>query len=133
MRLPAQKKILREDLKDAPAWINNLIDPLNNFMEGVYQALNKNVTFSENIASFIKELTYSTPSTYPVMGDMQFVNTLKTKAVGVQLLQAVDQSNYEPAAGPVYVPWVEVNGNIVVSSIPGLSAEKKYLIRLLVT
>ncbi len=39
MRLPSQKKILREDLKDAPAWVNGLIGPLNAFMESVYQAL----------------------------------------------------------------------------------------------
>lgn len=133
MRLPTQKKILREDLKQAPGWIDSLIDPLNSFMESVYQALNKNITFSENIACFIKEITYTTPSTYPTMDDFEFTSTLKTKAIGVQLLQIVEKTAYLPPANPLYVPWTENNGKIVIRSIPGLSANKTYLIRLLVS
>lgn len=132
MRLPTQKKILREDLKDAPRWITNVIDPINSFMESVYQALNKNITFQENIASFIKEITFTTPSTYPTMDDLEFTNTLKSKASGVLLMQIYEKSNYTAAAGPVYVPWIENNGLIVVSAIPGLVADKTYVMRLLV-
>lgn len=133
MRLPTQKKILREDLKDAPGWITGVIDPINNFMEVVYQALNKNITYSENVAAFVKELTYTTPSTYPTMDDVEFVSVLKTKATGLQLLQIIDKATYAPPAGPVYVPWVEDNGTIVISPITGLAASKTYVVRLLVS
>ncbi len=132
-RLPTIKKILREDVKDAPAWIGAIIEPFNSVAEFLYQSLNKNLTYSENLACFIKELSYKTPSTYPTMDDVEFANDLKFKATGVQLLQAVEKSNYVPAPGPVYIPWVENNGTIVVSSITGLAASKTYLIRLLVT
>lgn len=132
MKLPVVKKILREDLKDAPGWVNGLIDPINSFMETVYQALNKNITFSENVGCFIKTVSYKTPSTYPTMDDIEFVNSLRTKATGIIVLQAIDE-NYVPAVGPVYVPWVENNGAIVISSITGLAASKTYSIRLLVT
>ncbi len=133
MRLPSQKKILREDLKDAPDWVSGIINPVNNFMESVYQALNKNITFSENIASFVKEISYKTPSTYPTVANVEFASQLRTKAIGVEVLQAFDKDNYTPAAGPVYVPWVEENGVIVIGSITGLQANKTYLIRLLVS
>ncbi len=132
-KLPTQKKILKEDLKDSPNWINPLIDTLNNFMELVYGALNGNITYSENVYCFIKELTYKTPSTYPTMDNVEFMNTLKNKVTGVQVLQAFEKSTYTPAAGPVYVPWVENNGDLVISSITGLAANKTYTIRLLVT
>lgn len=132
MKLPTQKKILREDLKEAPGWIGGIIDPINNFMESVYQALNKNITFTENISSFIKEIIYKTPSTYPVMENVEFVNSLKTKAVGVFLMQAVEKTSYVPATGPVYVPWVEDNGTIIISPIQGLQANMTYVIKLLV-
>ncbi len=133
MKLPVIKKILREDLKDAPSWIGGIIDPFNSFAETVYQALNKNVTFSENVRAFIKEIVYTTPSAYPTMDDIEFLNELKVKATGIQVLQAVDRSTYEPAPGPVYVPWVEDNGSIIVKSITGLEASKIYNIRLLVS
>lgn len=133
MKLPVIKKILREDVKDAPSWIGAIIDPFNSFAETVYQALNKNITFSENVRAFIKEIVYTTPAGYPTMDDIEFLNELKVKATGIQVLQAVDRSNYEPAAGPVYVPWVEDNGSIIVKPITGLVASKSYLIRLLVS
>lgn len=133
MKLPPTKRILREDLKEAPPWIGGVIDPINSFMENVYQALNKNITFRENIASFVKELTYKTTAAYPTADDIEFLNELKVKATGVEVLQAVDKSSYTPAAGPVYVPWIENNGSIVISSITGLQASKTYLIRLLIS
>jgi hypothetical protein len=134
MRLPPQKRILREDVKGAPSWINPVIDILNSFMENTYQALNRNITFSENIGCAIKELTYKTPSTYPSgLEDMEFISGLKSKATGVILMQVVDKDLYLPPPGPVYVPWVENNGSIVISTVTGLEADKTYLIRLLVT
>jgi len=133
MKLPSQKKILREDLKDAPDWVSGIIGPVNNFMESVYQALNNNITFSENIASFIKEINYKTPSTYPTMENVEFLSSLRTKAIGVQCLQVFDKSDYTPAAGPVYVPWVENNGKIIISPITGLQANKTYVVRLLIS
>jgi hypothetical protein len=131
-KLPTQKKILREDVKGAPDWINSVIGPINSFMENVYTALNKNVTFSENIASFIKEITVTTPSGYPTMDDIEFMSELKTKALGVTVMQAYEKSTYAPAPGPVYAPWIEDNGSIILSQITGLEASKTYLIRLLV-
>lgn len=132
-KLPTIKKILREDVKEAPAWITAIIEPFNSLAEFVYQSMNKNLNFSDNIACFIKELSYKTPSTYPTMDNVEFINELKFKASGLLVLQAVDKSNYVPAAGPVYAPWVENNGSIVISPITGLAANKTYLIRLLVS
>lgn len=133
MRLPTQKKIMFEDLGgDAPDWARRIVDPLNSFMETVYQAMNRNITFDQNIASFIKEVVYTTPSTYPVMEEIKFQNLLKTKAVGVIILQVTDRSDYTPPAGPWVAPWAEDNGIIKVQSIPGLQASKTYNVRFLV-
>ncbi len=133
MKLPQSKKILKEDVKDAPSWVDNIIGPINSFMETVYQAMNKNITLSENIASFLKEITYTTPSTYPSgVDNVEILNTLKSRAIGVMVMQAYEKNTYIPAAGAVYVPWVESNTNIVISTITGLAASKTYIIRLLV-
>jgi hypothetical protein len=134
MKLPTQKKVLKEDVKGAGPWITPLLDTLNSFMEIIYQAMNRNITFRENIACQIKEITYKTPSTYPAsVEQFRFISTLKTKATGVIAIQAYERSTYVPAEGPVYAPWVEDNGDIVLSTITGLEADKTYVIRLLVT
>ncbi len=132
MKLPPTKKILREDVKEAPSWISGIIEPVNSFMENVYQALNGNITFTQNINSFVKELTYRTTASYPVADQVSFTNELKVRATGVFVMQAFDRANYQAPAGPVYVPWVEDNGSILVSSITGLAASKVYTLRLLI-
>lgn len=131
-KLPPQKKILREDVKGAPTWVNSIIETMNNFMENVYQALNKNIN-DENMASQVKEITYRTPSTYPTMDDIEFTSELKIKATGLSVLQVYERSNYTPPPGPVWVPWVEDNGVIIIGPITGLEASKTYLVRLRVT
>jgi len=131
VRLPSQKKILREDLKDAPSWVSGIIDPINSFMENVYQSLNKNITLQDNIASVVKELTYKTDSAYPAAQEpVTFQNTLRASPIGVVVLQVYDKTNYTPPPGPVYIPWVNDNGMITLSTITGLEADKSYMVRL---
>lgn len=133
MKLPQQKRILREDVKGAPSWVNGIIDTLNSFMESVYLILNHNVTLTENMSSFVKEIFYQTPSTYPSgVSNIEFMNTLKSKATGVWVMQVYDRDVYLPPPGPVYVPWIEKNGTIVVYPITGLEASKNYTVRLVV-
>lgn len=119
-------------MKDAPSWVGGIIEPFNSFAEVVYQALNRNITFTENINSFVKEITYKTTASYPSADQISFTNDLKTRATGVLVMQAFERTSYQPAPGPVYVPWVEDNGLILVNAITGLAASKTYTIRLLV-
>jgi len=133
MKFPSIKKLSREDFPDAPDWFGKVTDALNPFMEATFQAFNRNVTDEENIACQIYDLVYRTPSTYPTADKVSFQRTLKTKATGLTVLQCVEKTTYTPAAGPVYVPWVDNNGQITLSSITGLEASKTYLIRLRVT
>lgn len=136
MKLPTIKRILREDVKEAPSWVNGLIDPLNTFMETVYQALNRNLTLSENLATFTTELTYKTVSTYPTdQPNAQFLNTLKgsVRPVGVQLMQIYDKETFLPPTGTVgQIMWAIKETQIVIYPITGLAGDKTYIVRLVV-
>jgi len=139
-KLPNQKRVLREDLKDAPSWIDRLITPLNSFMESVYYALNKNITFNENIASQIKEIEFTTLSTYSTASPkidgfqvIQFPHSLKNKPFGVTIQQITEKSGtYNPITSPVCIDWYDNNGVININYITGLEDSKTYIIRLLV-
>jgi len=63
-KLPSKRKLLREDLKEAPAWIDKILGFVNPFFEDVYFSLNKNITLRENIDCDVREITIETTSTY---------------------------------------------------------------------
>ena len=130
MKIPSLKRILREDLKDAPTWVEGIIGPVNSFMEYIYQAMNKNINDADNIACSIREFTYITPSTYPTMDDVEFQSGLKIKATSVILQQILVKETFLPPVSAVYVPWYENSGSIVIKPIVGLVASTSYLVRI---
>lgn len=135
-KLPNIKRIMREEFKEAPTWIERLLSPINTFFESVYEALNRNITFKDNINCQIKELSFATGSAYDGttahFTAVTFLSTLKRKAEGLILLQITqDADNYAPIEGDVFVNWIDVNGEIKISLIRGLSASKSYKLRVL--
>lgn len=139
-RLPNQKRILREDIKEAPNWITRLLTPLNSFMETVYYALNRDITFTENIACQIKEITFNSKSDYSTASpvedgflELQFRHSLKTKPKGLLIQQLITDGNVQAVhTTPVTLSWYENNGVVYINYITGLADSTSYTIRLLV-
>lgn len=51
MKIPSIRRILKEDLAKAgpiPPWVDNLLDPLNEFIDTVVTSLRSNLTFADN-------------------------------------------------------------------------------------
>jgi hypothetical protein len=147
-KLPNLVKLLVEDFKDVPGgWIERLLTPINLFFESMTSALNKNLTFSENIRCTIREITfttsaaYVTPSTSAVVGSssalfstLKFATGLNTKAQGILLIYCKDTTNsvYMTIPDGVYVDWLEINGNIEINYIAGLTKSRTYTIKVMV-
>ena len=131
-KLPSITRVRREDIPDAPDWIEKLLTPLNQFMESVYGALNKNLALEANVTAQIKELTFSTDTSGAIQGDLSFQRTLKTKAKGLLVLQLLeDADNHTPHEGAVHVDWLDISGVIEIYAISELSPSTDYRIRVL--
>lgn len=135
-KLPTTNKILREDLKEAPAWIEKLLYPLNRFFEDVYNALSNKLTFEENFVAAFKEITFTTQSGYvgtaATFTQIEFPRPLKVKPKGLLPVQVTrNEDNYTAVEGGVHVDWRDDNGVIKIACITGLVASKNYTIRLL--
>lgn len=134
--LPATKRITRADLgEDVPEWVDNLLSPLNSFIEQIYTAFNKNISIPENIASQIVQLDINTNSNYSSgeFPNTAFKRNLSKKANIVLIGQVKDLSDneYKFVAGG-YPSWEDNNGTINIYYIPGLDDSKKYRVNLLV-
>jgi hypothetical protein len=129
--LPVIKRIQRDDLKEAPAWIDRLIYPLNLFMEAVYYALNKNITFEDNILSqrVSFELTAKAAAS-----DNKYVFAVTMKSVPKMVILGKceeDAAVFTPIGGAVWIDWTYSEGTVRIESISGLSVGNTYKFELL--
>lgn len=138
-QLPLIKKILREDLQEAPPWIDGLLYPLNTFMEGVYYALDRELTFEDNINSAVRALKFTTRSDYTSASptkdgfvEQKVANPLRGTPQGVTICKITDLTNYAVITNPVSCYWEYLNGEIRVKYITGLANSTKYTINILI-
>lgn len=135
-KLPSVKSIRREDLSpDAPSWVDNLLGTLTIFMESVYSALNKDITFTENIACNIREFVINTKNNY-TSGNFDaftFPSGLRSKPNGVIVLSVTNQTNPDTLfTSAVSLDWRDLSGQIQIRNITGLDNSKKYTIKVMV-
>ena len=129
--LPPINRLSKEDLGSAPDWIDRIIYPLNLFLNSVYNALNKNINFQDNIDSQIEKFSIragaaATNNTYKF--------TLRMKARPNILIVgniAKRQSNYAPIGQSVFIEWTTDGVMVFINSITGLTAGSQYDITVL--
>lgn len=131
--LPPYRRIGLEDIKGAPSWIEGLITILNNFMETVYGALNRNLTFSENFRAEFKTFNL-TGGASADLNKFRFTTSLKLKPIGL-LPMAVTElgGDYVVLTNPFSIPsWRWESGQIIIESITGLTSGQQYNVTVLV-
>lgn len=135
MRLPSFKRLSREDMKEAPDWIQNLIFPLNSFMDTIYAVTSGQLTFGDNMMGQFRNLNFKTLATYTTHSwtPIVFPNPLNKKVEGIMVVQASKVAdNYQPIYNPVSVDWIQLNSNIQINYIAGLDNSSSYNVRILI-
>lgn len=140
-KLPEIRRISREEVRDAPDWIELLIGPMNNFMQGVWTALSGNLTVGENIVGQVKSLQFRTGADYgnPAednhgFTEFSFKHSLRNrKPTAVILGQLYNSDTVEaPFYDPVTLSWKEANGNVTITYMTGLAISSTYTVTFLV-
>lgn len=132
MRFTDQSKVLREDIKSAPSWIDVILLALNTLIQNFYNLVNNNIDDS-NIKCQNKVITFTTLPTYPTdFTVIKFPNTMKIKATSCNIQQCVEKTTATGVA--TFNPgWNENNSSIVINSILGLQPSTTYTIRFRLT
>lgn len=131
--LPTSIKVNKQDVQNAPLWLFPMLSTYNTFNQAVYDALNGQVTFGDNVRCQIKELTFRTSSTYSTgnWDGLSFLCDLKVKASGLFLMQIL-RTDGAVIDDPVFVNWEYVNGYIEIPWVTGLVDATQYTIRMMV-
>jgi hypothetical protein len=129
-RIPPIKRLSLEDFKDQIDWIGRLIQPINDFMSSVAFALNKQITWTDNMNGQVVNLdvTINGTNDYPIYFK---INSATIKALWVG-------NCYEVASSPtvntnaVYIAWeLTGSGQVKINNISGLTTGKKYRLIIL--
>jgi len=134
--LPTIKRVQRSDLGgDIPEWVDSLLSPLNQFIEEVYSAFNKNLTIPENVKGQIKNLTFRTSSNYTSskeFTEITYLNTLGRKTQILLLGYVEEIGTPKKKHDAITVSWYDNNdGTVSIHYISGLSNSKNYNITIL--
>jgi len=135
--LPTIKRVQRSDLGgDIPEWVDSLLSPLNQFIEEVYSAFNKNLTIPENVKGQIKNLSFRTASNYTSSSkeftEITYLNTLGRKTQILLLGYVEEIGTPKKKHDAITVSWYDNNdGTVTIHYISGLSNSKNYNITVL--
>lgn len=130
--LPTIKRITREDLQDAPQWIERLLSPLNQFMDAVGGALNKTLTLEENAFCQIQTMGIVAGAA-AANNTAQFLLTMKRKPqYMIPLSASVDGSSDKTSGSHVKITWNCDGANVNITSISDLTNGTSYVLTVLI-
>ena len=130
MRLPTIRRLSREEIPDAPEWVDALVYPLNLLFEQLYIGLNKGLTEDENFKGETKTFTITGSST-PEDNTFTFDSGAVTEPASIVLKRIIRSDRVNPSFSQA--PWVNAQwtaGKIQVFSIVGLTDGVKYEVTL---
>lgn len=131
MILPPIQRISREDVKGSPEWVNQLLTPLNIFLDTIYGGLNKGLTIRENLLSQIETVEVNAGAT-AVSNAKQFLLKMKAKPQHVIPLsyQVKGAADLTTGCG-LSMTWNCDGTNVNITSISGLTNGLVYSVTVL--
>lgn len=128
-RLPRQNRILADDFKDEK-FMPKLLAPINSFFEDVISALNKNLTFRENMAGDI--LTVTIDGVYPL--DVKWSSKARPIAAWIGSCRETS-GTHVTLTSPIFLDWeMATDGSFRINNVAGLTTatgENKFEINII--
>ncbi len=118
---PPIKRITREDLKDAPQWVDRLLYPLNLFMDSVYGSLSHLLSFQDNFLCQIYSFSL-TAGAAATNNTLKFLLNMKRRPSHMLILSAsANTSSDIRTGGGSTITWNYDGTNVNITSISGLT------------
>lgn len=117
-RLPKVTRINPEDFSEQK-FIPKLLEPINSFFSDILSALNKNLTFKENIAGDV--ITAVVDGNYPL--DIQWTGKAKPIAAWIGQCREIS-GTHTTITTALYLDWeITSGGAFRINNIAGLTGE----------
>lgn len=116
--------------------LSRLSGALNTGIEVLYQVLNNNITFTDNIACTVADVSVQVDSSGKIVGTSSFKLNNTQPVKGVLVIQCTNNSSANAApTGGVFVTFAtntnNNNNNLSITNVTGLVAGNKYTLRVI--
>jgi hypothetical protein len=118
--LPTVRRLVVEDFQQEKKWIGKLFDPVNNFMESVLSAFNRNLTLKENLAADIVSVTLSSVPTATTPAPVAWALRRAPVAIFVGQVARADGAAFTLSAA-VGVQWEFGTKGLQITNLVGLT------------
>ncbi len=127
--LPSIQRIKYEDYKDAPAWFNQFLGALNLFMTGIYNIVNRGITYSN--LGVVAPVTFRyTPGSTTNLTLTNPLIVAPTIVIVGNVYSPTDTTDHPSTSVNIY--WHYANGKIFVDNLTGLTTGTTYVIAVFV-
>ena len=123
---PITRRVNREDIPAAPAWIDLILVAINQFFDTCRQALTRQLTFDENFDSQKKTVRIVAGAAV-TNNKFRFAITMTRKPTEL-IVTKVDRiaNTYQPLASAPWADWHLESGDVVIDSFHGLTSGQTY-------
>jgi hypothetical protein len=122
------------NLDDPAQAVEQLLYPINLNFETLSNALQKDITFNENISATTRQLTFTTDGSSAI-SNIRIAHRLPRSATHLLITQLYETTNRLAttfSSGPFPSWYDDGAGNVVITAITGLAANTSYTITVLV-
>lgn len=133
-KLGVFRRIVKEDFKqEDQVFVNKLLFPINQMFESLVLALNKGLTFEDNVDSQIRDVTTSVDASGVPIVDLSIPSTLRGQAKGLLCLSAnnLTDTTVYPTTAP-FINFIQDGKDLRILHITGLQASNTYQLKLLI-
>lgn len=127
-QLPGYRRIFTTDYdKQYQNLVDKLSVSINQGFDALYNALNDNLTLSDNTTSTVKTITVTVDANGTPTNNAQFNLNTATKIIGTMVVSATNNANSKvyPTSQP-FVSFSQNGATITINNISGLQAGNSY-------
>lgn len=128
---PRIRRLTREDLDDAEAWVDKLLAPLNDFMGRVTYALDRRLTRAENLQGGTKEVVFTTAATVAASFPIKVKHEMSRPPAAVWIGRILAGERGEPVLAATSISTRAADDDsIQIDFVAGLQPATKYRLTL---
>lgn len=122
------RKFNLEDFPEPPAWLGNLLSPLNQFIQESVQGTTNKITVNDNLYQEIKEIRFVNNSgNFP----LSFKNKFPKMPIGITVIYCQATDGTQPSNTP-WIQWNYSEQKTTITAVSNITSSLTYSIKLLI-